>query len=122
MIVIIHYAYGAPQSIDDLSDFFSHMLNGKLVHQPMLDQVKESFKKPGFPDFIASATQRIAKGLEVVLNNRLNEEVKVYNAYKHTAPFVTDAFESAVKDGARTIVTLPINPIHSNSGGGGVHS
>jgi protoporphyrin/coproporphyrin ferrochelatase len=122
MIAIIHYAYGAPKSIDDLTSYFSHMLNGKPVPQPMIDQISASFLKPGFPDFIASSTQRIAKGLENLLNNQLEEQVKVYNAYKHTAPFVKDAYEQAVIEGATTIITLPINAIHSSSGGGAVHN
>lgn len=122
MIAVIHYAYGAPTSVDNLVDYFGHMLKGKPVPAPMLEKISESFKKPGFPDFIASATQRIANGLELLLNERLDEKVKVYNAYKHTAPFPKDAFEQAIADGATTIVTLPINPIHSNSGGGAIHT
>ena len=122
MIAIIHYAYGAPKSIDDLSDYFSHMLNGKPVPQAILDQIKPSFLKSGFPDFIASTTERIAKGLEHILNDKSEEQVKVYTAYKHTAPFVEEAFAQALKDGATTFVTLPINAIDSESGGGAVHT
>lgn len=122
MIVVIHYAYGAPQSIDDVATYFSHILNGKTVPAPMLEKIEASFKKAGFPDFIASSTQRIAKGLEVLLNERLEQKVKVYNAYKHTAPFVKEAVEKALTDGATTIVTLPINPVFSAAGGGAVHT
>lgn len=121
MIGIIHYAYGAPTSIDDIASYFSHILSGKPVPGPMLKNIAVSFKKPGFPDFIASSTQRIAQGLEIVLNERLEEPVKVYNAYKHTAPFIKDAVENALADGVNTIITLPINPISSPSGGGAVH-
>lgn len=121
MIGIIHYAYGAPASIDDVADYFSHILNGKTVPRPMLENITASFQKPGFPDFIASSTQRIAKGLEKILNERLEEPVKVYNAYKHTAPFVEDAVEQALADGVNTLITLPINAIFSASGGGAVH-
>lgn len=122
MIAIIHYAYGAPVSIDNVSDYFSHILKGKQVPPPMLAKIHESFLTPGFADFIRTATEDIAAGLEHVLNEQLDEEVKVYNAYKHTAPFVEDAVAQAKADGATTIVTLPINPIHSASGGGSVHA
>lgn len=122
MIAVIHYAYGAPTSIDDVSTYFSHILNGKTVPGPMLEKIEASFKKPGFPDFIASSTQRIAQGLEILLNDRLDEEVKVYNAYKHTTPFVDETVKKALADGATTIVTLPINAIFSASGGGAVHT
>ena len=121
MIGIIYYAYGAPTSIDDVRTYFSHILNGKPVPAPMMEQIEASFKKSGFPDFIASSTQRIAKGLESLLNSRLEEPVKVYNAYKHTTPFVQDAVKQALNDGVTTIVTLSINPIFSATGGGAVH-
>jgi protoporphyrin/coproporphyrin ferrochelatase len=122
MIHVIYYAYGAPASIDQVEDFFSHVLNGKKVPGPMLDNLKAAFSKSGFPDFIASSSQRIAQGLETLLNERLQEDVIVLNAYKHTAPFVEDAVAQALTDGATKIVTLSINPIHSLSGGGAVHS
>ncbi len=121
MIGVIHYAYGAPKSIDDVATYFSHILNGKTVPGPMLEKIEASFKKPGFPDFIASSTQRIANGLEILLTERLEERVKVYNAYKHTAPFVEDVVKQALADGVTTFVTLPINAIFSASGGGAVH-
>ena len=60
MIGVIHYAYGAPKSIDDVATYFSHILilNGKTVPGPMLEKIEASFKKPSSPDFIASSTQR----------------------------------------------------------------
>ena len=122
MLHVIFYAYGAPSSIDDVNDFFSHVLNGKKVPAPMLENLQNAFLKSGFPDFIASSSQRIAQGLEVLLTERLQQQVKVYNAYKHTAPFVEDAVELAIADGATKIVTLAINPINSPSGGGAVHT
>ena len=122
MIAIIHYAYGAPKSIDDVETYFSHILKGKQVPTPMLEQIQNSFLKPGFPDFIASSTQRIAQGMELLLNEKLEEEVKVYNAYKHTSPFVPEMLTTALREGATTIVTLPINAISSASGGGAVHA
>ena len=122
MIHVIYYAYGAPASVDQVEEFFSHVLNGKKVPGPMLDNLKATFLKSGFPDFIASSSQRIAQGLEVLLTERLQQQVKVYNAYKHTAPFVEDAVELAIANGATKIVTLAINPISSPSGGGAVHT
>ncbi|MER1985933.1 MAG: ferrochelatase [Solibacillus sp.] len=122
MIAVIHYAYGAPVSIDNVSDYFSHILKGKQVPPPMLAKIHASFLTPGFADFIRTATEDIAEGLESVLNEQLDVEVKVYTAYKHTTPFLVDAIEKAKADGATTVVTLPINPIHSASGGGSVHA
>ena len=122
MIAVIYYAYGGPKSIDDVEAYFSHILNGKDVPAPMLENIVSMFKKPGFPDFIRSSTERIAGGVQATLNAMLDEEVRVYPAYKHTKPFTADAYEQAVQAGADTIVTLAVNPISSSTGGGAVHT
>lgn len=122
MIAVIYYAYGAPKSIDDVQAYFSHILKGKPVPAQMLSGIEEAFKQSGFPDFLRSSTERIAKALQTTLNSRSNEEIRVYNAYKHTAPFVEDVYNEAVQAGAKTIVTLSVNPILSVSGGGAVHA
>lgn len=121
MIAVVYYAYGAPKSIDGVEPYFSHILKGKNVPAPMLANIVSMFKTSGYPDFIRSSTERISKGLEQVLNRTLGEEVKVYTAYKHTAPFVADVYKEIIEAGADTIVTLPINPISSLTGGGAIH-
>lgn len=122
MIAVIHFAYGAPTSIDDVPTYFSHIIGGREVPPPMLEKIVAQFKQPAQADFIASATQRIAKGLQHLLPTMLQQHVRVYNAYKHTAPFLADAVTQAIEDGATTIVTLPINPIFSPSGAGTFHA
>lgn len=121
MIAVIHFAYGAPASIDDIPTYFSHIIGGREVPPPMLEKIVAQFKQPAQADFIASATQRIAQGLQHVLPTTLQQDVKVYNAYQHTAPFLEDAVTTAIKDGATIGVTLPINPIFSPSGAGAFH-
>lgn len=70
----------------------------------MLDNLRKAFLKSGFPDFITSLSGRIMKGLETLLNERLTEEVKVLNTYKHTAPFIDDAVAQAITENATKIV------------------
>lgn len=122
MIAVIYYAYGAPKSVDDIEAYFSHILKGKNVPTPMLNNIISMFKTSGYPDFIRSSTERIASGMERLLNRSSEEEVQVFTAYKHTAPFVKDVFDQAIEAGATTVVTLAINPILSATGGGAVHS
>lgn len=121
MIGIIHYAYGAPTSIDGVEGYFSHILKGKPVPPPMLNNLKKSFSKAGFPDFIAASTQRIVNGLNILLADKFDEPVKAYNAYKHTAPFIDETVEKMLADGVTKFVALPINPIHSKTGSGAFH-
>lgn len=122
MMAVIYYAYGAPRSVDDLEAYFQHVMKGKPVPEPMLKQIMDCFRRPGFPDFIRSTAERTAKGLEWLLNRELAEPVRVFPAYKHTPPSVEEAYEAVLRAGADTVVTLSVNPIHSPIGGGAVHA
>ncbi|MGN1187725.1 MAG: ferrochelatase [Lachnospiraceae bacterium] len=118
MIGVILYAYGAPQSLDDVEPYFSHMLNGKTPPLPMLASLHKQFRKLGSCDPLASVTERMAAGLEEVLSGILSEEIRVYRAYKHTAPFVEETIKKMEKDCVTRIVTLTVNPVYSKSGTG----
>lgn len=116
MIGIIYYAYGAPKSLDDVTPYFSHILNGKTPPPQMLEKITAQFKKLGGVDPLAANTSRIAKGLEHALQQRLTQTVKVYNAYKHTEPYISQVVNTMLEDGITTFITLPVNPIMSLSG------
>lgn len=122
MIAVIYYAYGAPKSLDEIDSYFSHVMNGKKLPEAMLNNIKMMFKQSGYPDFIKSSTERIAKGIKQLLQATLTEEVEVFTAYKHTEPFVPTIYEQAKNAGATKIVTLSVNPIFSPTGGGAVHT
>lgn len=122
MIGIVYYAYGAPASLDEVKSYFSHIMNGKTPPPPMMEKITEQFKKIGGVDPLAATTSRIAKGLQHALQSRLNKPVKVYNAYKHTAPFIPDVIDTMLAEGVTTFLTLPINPIFSVTGAGAFHA
>ncbi len=106
------YAYGAPQSLDDLPDYFLHLFEGKQVPDSLVGEVGRKFRKFGTVDPLGSNSYRIAKGLEETLSESI-EDVRVYNAYKHTAPFIEDTLEQMLDDGVTTVATLAIYPIFS---------
>lgn len=113
MIGIIYYAYGAPKSLDDVTPYFTHIMKGKTPPPHVIENVTAQFKKLGGVDPLAVNTGRIAKGLEHSLQNRLTQPVKVYNAYKHTEPYIPDVVDTMLKEGITTFITLPVNPIMS---------
>ena len=116
MIGILHFAYGAPQSLDDLTTYFSHVLKGKTPPAPMMANITKQFARVGKPDLIGGATSRIAQGLQQLL-----PATRIYTGYRHTTPFIADSVQQMLADGVTKIIVLPINPIHSKSGSGAVH-
>lgn len=117
MIGILHFAYGAPQSLDDLTDYFSHVLNGKTPPPPMMANITNQFSRVGKADLIGGVTSRIASGLQQLLPT-----TRIYKGYRHTAPFIEDSVQQMLADGVTKIIVLPINPIFSQSGSGAVHA
>jgi len=109
------YAYGAPQSTDELPDYFLHLLKGETVPDAVVASLGERFRRFGSVDPLSSQTVRIAKGLEKVLSNRMGEEIRAYNAYKHTPPFVKDTLEQMLSEGVTKIAVLTIYPIFSSA-------
>lgn len=120
MLGILFYAYGAPQSIDDVPAYFEHII-GRTPPAPMMENVTQQFKDLQTADPITLYAPRIAEALETVLNQDGANTVRVYNAYKHTAPFTDDAIQAARADGCTELLTLTVNPIYSASGGGSFH-
>lgn len=120
MLGILFYAYGAPQSIDDVPAYFSHII-GRTPPEPMMAGIIQQFKDLQTADPITVLTPRIAEALETILNTDSDEPVKVYTAYKHTAPFTDDAIAQARQDGCTRLATVTVNPIYSASGGGSFH-
>ncbi|MGN1387869.1 MAG: ferrochelatase [Bacillus sp. (in: firmicutes)] len=118
MIGVIYFAYGAPNSLDHVEGFFTHMMNGKTPSPQMVEGLQNRFRQFGTVDPLSAVTKRQARGLQMLLSQSVNEEVKVYNAYKHTAPFVNDVVKEMIEDGVKTIVTLPSALLFSKSGTG----
>ncbi len=117
MIGIIFYAYGAPKSIDDLPDFFAHLVHGKEVTTKMIEDFVKRYRAFGSNDPLGAHSARIAQGLEKLLNSPL-KAIKVYNAYKHTSPFLEETLQRMLDDQVETIVTFSVNPIFSPTGAG----
>lgn len=120
MIGVLFYSYGAPQSIDDVEAYFSHII-GRTPPAPMMEGILQQFKDLQTADPITAYTPRIQEALEFLLNEKNDEQVKVYVAYKHTTPFTDDAITDALTDGCTSFVTVTVNPIFSASGGGSFH-
>ena len=118
MIGIIHYAYGAPNTLDNVGFMFEHMLKGRPISPQMLAGIEKQYRALGTVDPLSSVSKRQAKALEQVLQPFFNEEVMVYNAYKHTTPFVEEVVLQMINDGVSMIVTLPVTPLFSKTGTG----
>ncbi|WP_010275162.1 ferrochelatase [Paenibacillus senegalensis] len=118
MIGIIIFAYGAPNSVDDLESYYTHIRYGKKPTAEQLEAARQRFARTGTADLLGAVTQRQAQALELLLKPYFTEPLRVYTAFKHTPPFAQDTVSRMVEEGVTRILTLPISPLYSKTGAG----
>jgi protoporphyrin/coproporphyrin ferrochelatase len=121
MKAILMLAYASMKSIDDLLPFYTHIFHGNAPSSEVMNRAKERFRSIGVPDPLGAVTTRQAKALERRLEREFNEKIKVYQAMKHTHPFVDETMRQIIADGATELYVLPMAPLYSRTGTAAYH-
>lgn len=116
MIGLITFAYGAPASLDDLPEYYTHISHGRTPSDEKMAAAKERFRNIGVGDQLGSVTRRQTQALADSLQPYFHDKIKAYSANKHTPPFVDDTIRQMVEDGVKTMITFPIKPLYSKMG------
>lgn len=118
MIGVVIFAYGAPESVDDLPSYYTHIRYGKEPSDQQMEAVFKRYTRTGTADLLGAVTKRQAHALQMLLQPYFAETLRVYTAFKHTAPFVEDTAARMIEEGVTSVVTLPITPLFSKTGTG----
>lgn len=116
MIGLILFAYGAPESIDHLKEYYTHIRHGSAPSEQEMSATIRSYHRIGTADTLGAITKRQAAALAQLLQSRVGEEVRGYAGFKHTPPFVEDTVRQMVRDGVDRIVTMAMTPLNSRTG------
>lgn len=130
--VVLHY-YGSPPTLRDVRDFY-----GRIIHREpdaaSVARLTEQYRAYGRPAPLGATVERI----EWLLEERLNRAVSpndgggeeagdaarrflVRRAGKHAPPWVSDVVADMVRQGVKTIVSLPLTPFGSKLGTDNYH-
>ncbi|MDQ0252740.1 protoheme ferro-lyase [Evansella vedderi] len=90
MSSVIIFAYGAPGSMDNLKEYYTHIRHGNAPSEEEWRLLKNNIYNIGKTDLLCSITERQGEALIHSLKPYFEAKVKGYTAYKHTAPFVED--------------------------------
>lgn len=115
MHAIILYSYATLTSIDDVGEFYRHIMHSYATEE-VIEQGKDKFRAIGLCDPLSSTTKRLGRILVQRLEKETGEEWKYYIGNKHTYPFVKDAVEQCIKDGVKKIIAIPTTPIYAKTG------
>ena len=115
MIAVLFIVYGMPSSFDELESYYTKIYHGKPSPEAM-EAAYERFRNIAVCDPFYAVTVRQARALERRLQTKGN--IRTYVGSLHTAPFIDEAVETIVRDGAEKLIVLPMTLLYSKSGVG----
>lgn len=115
MNALIIFSYANVHSLDDIKPFYKHIYRGNL-DESSLAKGRTMYESIGTCDPLGSTTRRIGKSLVRRLENLTDDQWEFYVANKHIKPFVKDAVDQCIDDGAKRIITLALTPFYSRTG------
>lgn len=118
MKAVVMFQYGALPSIDDTEEFYRDIFHGRIPSPEILEAGRQLYRGLGTCDPLYSISRRQAAALERRLSAAFQEEVKVYIGHYHTSPYIQDAIDALMRDGANEILLLPLTLLYSKSGVG----
>jgi protoporphyrin/coproporphyrin ferrochelatase len=110
---IILMAYGSPERPEDVPAYFSDIRGGRPVRQEAVDELVERYRRIGG----SSPLNRITEEQRAALEKETG--LPVYVGMKHWAPWIPEAVERALADGAGRLVGLVLAPHYSRISIGG---
>jgi ferrochelatase len=110
---VILMAYGSPERPEDIPAYFSDIRGGRPVRQEAVDELTERYRRIGG----TSPLNRITEAQRAALEEETG--LPVYVGMKHWAPWISEAVEQALADGAERLVGLVLAPHYSHISIGG---
>jgi ferrochelatase len=109
---IILLAHGAPLRVQDIPKYLKNIRSGTNSSTAVIQEVASRYKQIGGRSPLLDITTAQAEALETYLNQ--GEDVfKVYVGMRTWSPYIKDAVDQAVNDGAERIVALCLAPQYS---------
>ena len=102
---VILIALGGPRSLDDVGPFMAAFM-GRPAPPPVVTAVIERYKLIGGK----SPLPELVKAQADALEKELGSEYRAYEGFRYSSPTVAEAFERAIKQGARRVIALSMSP------------
>ena len=106
-------AYGSPERPEDIPAYFSDIRGGRPVRQEAVDELVQRYRRIGG----TSPLNRITEAQRAALAEATG--LSVYVGMKHWHPWIPEAVERALGDGADRLVGLVLAPHYSRISIGG---
>jgi ferrochelatase len=102
---VILIALGGPRSLDEVRPFMAAFM-GRPAPAPIVTAVVERYKLIGGK----SPLPELVKAQADALETELGSGYRAYEGFRYSKPTVAEAFDRAIKDGARRVIALSMSP------------
>ncbi len=109
---VILLAHGAPLRVQDIPKYLKNIRGGTDSSTEVIQEVARRYKQIGGRSPLLDITTAQAEALETYLNQG-EDAFKVYVGMRTWSPYIKDAVNQAVNDGAERIVALCLAPQYS---------
>ena len=105
---IILIALGGPRNLDEVGQFMTAFM-GRPAPLPVVSAVIERYRliggKSPLPDLVKEQATLLAR--------ELGSGFRVCEGFRYSSPTIAESYESAVRDGASSVIGLPLSPFET---------
>jgi len=110
MKAVVLMAYGSPERLADVPDYYSDIRGGRPIRPELLEDLVERYRRLGIDE--GSPLNAITEETRAALEGELGD-VPVFTGMKHWTPRIAEAADAAVSADAETVVGLVLAPHYS---------
>jgi len=110
---VILMAYGSPERPEDISEYFADIRGGRPPGPEAVEELTERYRRIGG----RSPLNEITEAQRAALENEAG--IPVYVGMKHWRPWIAEAVDHALADGAERLIGLVLAPHYSRISIGG---
>lgn len=112
MIHIVVAAYGSPENLDDVEEYYTRIL-GRKPPEPLLKELRERYEAIGGHSPLNEITAAQALALQQSLRAS-GTEAEVLIGLKYQKPLLTDVLNQLAEKGVDEILLLPLTPLNAS--------
>lgn len=109
---VLLMAYGAPERLDQVEAYYTHIRRGSPPPPALLDELMTRYRVIGGGSPLSRIVERQRTAVEAELARR-GSRARAYAGMKHIPPFVADVVTRMSEDGIERAVAVALAPQHS---------
>ena len=109
---ILLMAYGTPERLDQVGDYFTHIRGGRRPSPEAVEHLRHRYEIVGGGTPLLEISRRLADGLQRALDES-GDGRRVYTGMRHWHPYIAEVVQRMAADGVRRATAIALAPHYS---------